>query len=75
MSQFYLTLNEIIIGLALSSIKYSADTFINKAGRQGIQLRPVKSVFLWIQLSYRYEILYSVSQYIRLLSLKISREN
>ena len=49
------------IGIALSSTKLSVNTCINKAGRQGIQLRPVKSVFLQSQLRYRYEILYNVS--------------
>ena len=40
--------------MALSSTKLSVNTCINKADRQGIQLRPVKSVFIRIDLRYRY---------------------
>ena len=47
MPQLYLT------GIALSSTKLPAKKCINKAGRQGIQLRSVKSVFLRIELRYR----------------------
>ena len=46
-----------------------------EAGRQGILLRSVKSIFLQIELSYRYEIWYDVFYCIWLLSISISRES
>ena len=57
--------------IALSYTKLSGNTCINKAGRQGIQLRSVKPVFLQIELKYLYGILYIAFLYIRLLSPKI----
>ena len=60
MPQLYLILNNNFIGIAFSSTNLSLNTCINKAGRQELQLRSVKSVFLRIQLRYRYEILYDV---------------
>ena len=47
--------------IALSYTKLSGNTCINKAGRQGIQLRSVKPVFLQIELKYLYKNLYNVS--------------
>ena len=41
-----------------------------EAGRQGTQLRLVKSIFLRIEFGYRYEVLYGVSEYKRILSPK-----
>ena len=45
-----------------------------EAGRQGIQLRSVKSILILIELRYRYEILYEAFLYISLLSTKARKK-
>ena len=58
MPQLYLILTKIFIEIAVSCQKFYVYTCFNKADRQGIQLRSVKSIFLQIELRYLYEILY-----------------